>query len=290
MMTFTERLVRRRDAWFFPSRGWWVPQRAAAIVHRRNERWHFRRYTDPDSAWRCCDCWQRTLVSKWNSREFALKHGCRVPKLYWFGRDIDQMPVESFPEQFVIRPILGHTRQGVYVVDGNWEWMRNRNFSRRELHADLLHKLGRQAKYPLLVEEFVRSEAGEYGLPVEYKFHMFGSRIGAVELIERIDVGKEGVVTAHVDEDWQPLPEPLHTLYRMGRPVPLPECHAEMFAYACRLGEAFGTYVRVDLYATDQGCVFGEFSTRPYSSELLGTGFGDQLLGKAWQEQLGERV
>jgi hypothetical protein len=46
-----------------------------------------------------------------------------------------------------------------------------------------------------------------------------------------------------------------------------------------------GTYVRVDLYATDRGCVFGEFSPTPTRGEDH-SAFGEELLYSLWRSAL----
>ncbi len=42
---------------------------------------------DPIEKWKNVKNWQRKLSNKYNSREFAKKHNCRVAELYWKGRD-----------------------------------------------------------------------------------------------------------------------------------------------------------------------------------------------------------
>jgi len=42
-----------------------------------------------------------------------------------------------------------------------------------------------------------------------------------------------------------------------------PACLAEILRHAAVLGTRLGTYVRIDFFATDRGCVFNEFSSMP---------------------------
>ena len=42
-------------------------------------------------------------------------------------------------------------------------------------------------------------------------------------------------------------------------------------------------YVRVDLYATDRGCVFSEFSSRPYGGMTF-TPYAERYFGALWQQ------
>src|SRR5205807_6454026 len=88
-------------------------------LHRLRERRAFRDRDDRGEQWRCCDRWPRTLMNKWNGREFAARHGCPLPELYWRGSDPRAAPLESPPDRFVIRPVFGAGRRGaMVVVDG----------------------------------------------------------------------------------------------------------------------------------------------------------------------------
>jgi hypothetical protein len=55
-----------------------------------------------------------------------------------------------------------------------------------------------------------------------------------------------------------------------------------MFDAARTLGAAFDAYVRVDLYATSRGCVFGEFSSTPVGGKYY-TPFADAYFESLWQ-------
>ena len=105
--TFSERLRTRQ-------RLWWEAR--SGSLHRRRERRALRSRDDPDDDWHCCKYWQRTVVDKWNAREFAAKHGCVLPELYWSGADPSAAPLGSLPSRFVIRPTLGANKEGVAVM------------------------------------------------------------------------------------------------------------------------------------------------------------------------------
>ena len=242
-----------------------------------------RRQTDPDRVWRFCRYWQRTLLNKWNSREFVQRHGCHVPALYWCGTDIAHLPIESLPDCFAIRPVIGTARKGVYVLVGDYDLMSGRRMGKDELRTTLIAAFGPVARLPILVEEFVRSPKGECELPIEYKFHMFRDRVAVIEVMERI--GRNERFHRQVDVGWNLLAEPVHTQGPLGGHFPPPDCIDEMLSCVRRLGAAFGTYVRVDYYASDKGAVFSEFSSLPAGGRHF-TRFGDEYLGRMWDEVL----
>ena len=62
-----------------------------------------------------------------------------------------------------------------------------------------------------------------------------------------------------------------------------------MMSSVRRLGMAFGTYVRVDYYATERGPIFSEFSSTPGASKQH-TPFGDDYLGRFWNEVYPQEV
>jgi hypothetical protein len=147
--------------------------------------------------------------------------------------------------------------------------------------------MGRIARVPLLIHEFVRTEAGEYKVPIEYKCHVFGDVVGAVQVVEK-RIGQRST-NRYYSPAWEPLSEKMHDATRIGRFVDPPVCLEEILATARTLGRAYGTYVRVDLYATDEGCVFGEFAATPSRGMNIAP-YADQYFGSLWQELLGDAV
>jgi hypothetical protein len=131
------------------------------------------------------------------------------------------------------------------------------------------------------VEEFVRTEAGEYKLPVEFKFHLFRETIGAIEVVQRFSNAdaRFGCDTP----SWDRLEEQMYQGTRPGEPIPPPSCAEEMLACARTLGVACGTYLRADFYATDRGPVFGEFSSRPVFGGHPFTPFVERYFEELWQ-------
>jgi hypothetical protein len=71
-MLFSERTRTRQRLW------WRDRGSAREWIHRTRESLTIRSAEDPEAAWRCCERWQRVLVSKLNGRTFAAKLGCPV--------------------------------------------------------------------------------------------------------------------------------------------------------------------------------------------------------------------
>lgn len=284
---FSERIAHRHRLWWRSGPqplGAWRTYRDA--VHWLGEKRSYRTRDDADEAWRCCAFWQRSLVGKWNGREFATRHGCTVPELYWRGcRAFAPAALRraSLPRHFVIRPIWGHSRHGVYVVTDGRDLLRGESASPAELGARLLRSSPWSWTAPILLEEFVRTEDGRYRLPLEYKCHSFGGVVAAVEMIERSHIHEGGATHRYYTPDWRPFPDLVNVALPQTPLMDPPRCLDEMVRCAARMGAALGTYMRIDFFSTDRGCVFNEFSSTPGGGEDY-TPYGDELFGALWAE------
>jgi hypothetical protein len=270
---------------------WWDapwPGRGRGLgdaVHRLHERHAVRRREDPDETWRCCERWPRTLIDKWNGREFAARHGCELPALYWRGPG-SGAPLESLRDQFVIRPVMGMDRRGVYVVAGGRELLRDESATPEELRLRLSPPRRLARPVPVLIEEFVRSEDGGYELPLEYKCHTFGGTVPIIQLIER-----EGIHEAKhrwYTPAWEPIDDQMNVELPQAEVGDPPRCLDRMLELAARLGRELGTYMRIDFFATDRGCVFNEFSSVP-GRGIGFTPYCELLLGAMWAELCPDR-
>lgn len=140
---------------------------------------------------------------------------------------------------------------------------------------------------PILVEEFIKPEGNESSLSTEYKVHVFGDRIGAIQVIHR----KDNFQAKHryYTPEWQFFDDPMSTILPLDGYTEPPCCLDDMLACARRLGKAWGTYVRADFYVYGAGCVFGEFSSTPSLGESF-TPYADQHFGTLWRETFGDKL
>ena len=234
----------------------------------------------PIEKWKDVKNWQRKLSNKYNSREFARKHNCRVPELYWKGRDFDTIDFDNLPEYYVIRPTSGHCLQQVFLMKNFVNLMDGKKYSKEDIKCNLSKSLNENKKLAFLIEEFVRTEEGEYKIPDDYKFYMFNGQISCIQVINRLNNSKG--FTSWYDQNWNPLNN-LTTNYPDGINQSRPKCFEEMTEFARKLSKSYEIFVRVDFYATDKGAVFGEFTPTP----ALGLGFtpdGNKLLTAYWDK------
>ena len=279
---FSNRLLKRREVWWGRPFRWSCVGSYGDAVHRTRERFALRSRNEPDAAWRCCPHWQRTLMSKWNGREFVQKHGGRVPELYWYGRSIADIPFASLPARYVVRPLWGGGQRNVHVVVDGLDLLNDTSAAASVVRRRLFREHGPWALTPILIEEFVPAE-GSHGMPREYKCHMFGRTVGAVQVIER--TGRQTGPHRFYTPEWRPFPDAASGRYPVAPARPAPHFLAEMLDAARRLGEALGTYMRVDFFGSDAGAFFNEFSSTPQLSDLPFSPQCEELLGSLWERE-----
>jgi hypothetical protein len=281
ILTFGDRIERRQHTWWH-SRPW--PPYAS--LHRFIDRVRLRSCHTPLAEWACCEHWQRCLLNKWNSREFATLHGVSVPTFYWAGRDAVRMPIEDFPEHFVIRPAWGAGTRGTFVISGTTDLVTGTTYgNRQELKTRVIASRGRWGLFPLLVEEFLTTPEGRHESGVEFKFFMFGHHLGTIMTFHRRGGTKW---LRYYTPDWKPINEVFQPRFPLDTPIARPHNIGEMIRIARTLGAAFGTFARVDLYSTSSGVYFGEFSSVPGIGKF--TPFANEYLGRLWQEHIPDRV
>lgn len=235
---------------------------------------------DPIEKWKDVPNWQRKLSNKYNAREFAKMHHCRVADLYWKGRDLHEVNFDALPDQYVIRPTIGHSCEKVFLMDKGLNLFDKQLHTKDDLRKELEKALRENPNQEFLIEEFLRTESGEYKIPDDFKIHTFNGQIAFIALINRFG-RKEGQHNFY-DENWSMIKK-AHTGYPMAPYQPPPKCLKEMLYHAKKLSMAYEIFVRIDFYATDKGTVFGEFTPTP----ALGQGFssyGEKILQSYWDK------
>jgi hypothetical protein len=233
---------------------------------------------DPLEKWQDVENWQRKLSNKYNSREFAKKFGCRVAELYWKGQDLDTIPFDQLPSHFVIRPTIGHGSALVFLMADGVNLMDKQSYSPLQIKATLAKVIENNGQAEFLIEEFIKTEAGEHQILNDFKFYMFNGEVASVQVINRL--GSSKGFTNFYDEHWNQM-NTLTTFYPKGKYQQPPICFPEMLEYARILSKAYGIFVRIDFYASNQGAVFGEFTPTPNFGNYF-TPAGDKMLVEYW--------
>jgi hypothetical protein len=240
---------------------------------------------DPITKWKNVENWQRKLDNKYNSKEFAKLHDCRVPETYWRGRDVNKINFDKLPKQYVIKPTIGHSSKLVFLFDNSINLFDNRKYSYEVLLGVMNTELEKNSNLEFIIEEFLKTEQGEFKIPIDYKFYAFDGVIAAIQVIQRFGYKKS--ISGIYDEGWNQMKHLFRKRRfsfkgdrfkgRFERPPKL----EEMIEYAKRLSKAYEIFVRIDLYATQKGTVFGEFTPTPSKGDYF-TSQADKMLLKYW--------
>jgi TupA-like ATPgrasp len=223
------------------------------------------------------------FADKYAVREFVSKRvGSHIlTELYCVTRDVAEIPFDSLPNRFVVKPT--HGSGWVTVVRDKSQLDRDALLKQcRTWLASDYYKLRREWPYKnvvpqIIIEEFIDNGATEPASDV--RFYVFG---GKVELIQ-VDVGRfVGHERAFLDQNWNELPIKMR-YPPVAAGVPKPPHLAEMLQIAEALGKDVD-FVRVDLYDTGRRIVFGEITTTP----VCGCGQFepqsiDVQLGRLWE-------
>jgi hypothetical protein len=219
-------------------------------------------------------------MNKWNAREFAARQGVAVPRLYWAGHHGYALPFNELPSSYVLRMTTGANGKGVLLIRDGVELKSGANLDSEEQRGWVDEKLrSAPGKGMVLAEELLESENEEDYLPANYRLFTF---LNNIEMIG-VTYYRESLPPSicYFSPDWTPLDYPVRPKPCSGY-APPPLCLSEMKAAARTLGCAFGTFTRIDMYATKRGCVFGEFAPDPFKGWVSAE--ADAVLNAAWEK------
>lgn len=235
----------------------------------------------------------KSIAGKLEGRAFAGSLGCRLPDLYSVSDSIDELPLFStLPARFVIKPTRGWSAKGVFALDNGVNLFDGKIWDREAIIRQLsevksqtdLSSIMYDCRSGFMVEELLESWDHKPGIPLDYKFYAFGSRIAFIHIIERNSNARLSANRHWLfDEHWVPLQrQVVRTQALETNPLPAPDCLAEMVGMVKRMGSALGMFMRIDMYATTRGAVFGEFTPTPHGGKGF-TPWADEWMGGLWQ-------
>lgn len=239
----------------------------------------------------------RSRVSdKLFSKALADSLGVRVPANLQVWPDLDSIELGSLPDEFVIKSIGGASSRGVFPLrrlDGEYRLISTgdvitleeiRARLRAEMELDTTRPSYDWIRPPFYAEEFIKDLSDGSEIPVDVKVYTFYGRVGQV-LLRRVARHGErsGIGYRYLGADGNDLGDV--SISRKTDPtVPVPDRFGEIIAAAERISRATGlAFVRVDLYQTRNGVVFGELTPCPGEPQHY-TDDHDLVLGRLWQE------
>lgn len=234
----------------------------------------------------------KNLAGKLIGPPFVVTAGFKTPTIYSVVDSADEIPAFSnLPNSFVIKPSRGWSAKNIYVMVNGINQLDNQSYSREDLILRMKEKtdIETDKSLKLLIEEYLINWDGNTSIPpYDYKFFVFGKKIAFCHIIER-NSNTDASKNRHwyVDENFESINMKVITTQ-----VPeitmceKPTCWDELVNSAIGLGECLGIFMRIDLYATTRGAVFGEFTPQPQGGKGF-TPAADRWLGSLWRGKEG---
>ena len=259
-----------------------------------------------DKSWRdSTGYWQQHVNDKYGSTLFAQSLGIKAPRVLWCG-DYSGLKEAvgsiDFDKGYVIKPKNGHSSMGVNVFPNGIklqgsakETLRDGSISLDDLLVEYEHLVKIEGKQysELYIEEIVRRKPGEL---IDYKFLMFGSEVGAIQVYA--NRGTAGYCKSTFDKEWNRVDENgcfgterkqehKYGITAICGIVERPTFHEELERAAKVLGAGLGVFMRIDFMVDHvTGDVFlGEVSPWPDggSSHCYSVGGDSCHLSRMWK-------
>ena len=241
-----------------------------ARIAERHRRWHSEAEAH----------FARELSGKVEGETYMKSLGHPVPEIYGRFPTLHHLPdLRDLPTNVVLKPELGHSSYGVFLMKDGVNQFDGRRLSR----SDIIAAAGSHADTPYMAEELLQDFDGRPGTPRDFKFFCFGPEIVAVHVFERNSV-VEGWRNRHWyrTADWKPLKIRLRWDFWPERShIEKPPFWDDMVRIVADVGGRLNLFMRIDMYATTRGPVFGEFTPFP----CMGRNFtprANAWLGKRW--------
>ena len=238
------------------------------------------------------DMWQKSLSAKLKGREYVDGLGLKVPELYWKGETIEEIPLfETLPPNFVLKPEKGWSSNNVYCMKGGEDILTHQTHTRESIVGALLDdEFVVNNKPAIMIEELLEPEEKQVqdGLPRDFKFYCFGEEIAMVHVaLRKSEVHKNQNVHQYYSPEFKIITDRIMKNRQQGQnPIEKPDCWDEMVEAVRIIGKSLGIYMRIDMFPTSRGAVFGEFTPTPHGGNGYSI-YADQYLGSFWKGEEG---
>jgi glycosyltransferase involved in cell wall biosynthesis len=253
------------------------------LIQRRNERW----WAGPQSA-----PWQGQLSEKSTGLLWAKQQGIQTPQVLWSGDNLSEIPpLSSLPKRVVIKPSKGFNANNVLCLENGVNILDDVVWSDARIQQELTSsKFSKRVKPIWTVEELLKPESlsEDEKITRDWKFYCFGDEIALIHVVLRNStVDKSSNVHHYFSSDLRQFQRRIcSTIPVPDEPLYFPQCWDEMIKQVKMLGKKLGCFMRIDMYATDKGPVFGEFTPTPECGHGF-TEWADRYLATFWKGEEG---
>jgi hypothetical protein len=204
----------------------------------------------------------------------------RIIETLWTGDAPEAIPFDELAPPYVVK--ANHSTGGSLFIRTPQDVKREMIVSSMRKQIGLSHGrrfrewgyLGIQPR--VLIERMVETPNGD--LPEDYKFFVYHGRAHFIQFVS----GRPGGLKLNFyDREWNLLPAKLRYPCT-SQPIPKPANLAQMIEIAEKIGAQFD-FVRVDLYSSPQGILFGEVTFYPNAGlEAFTPEQWDMTFGEPW--------
>lgn len=204
--------------------------------------------------------------------------------LLWVGENPEEIPFNSLPDKFVVKPNRGSNMQIIvrnnknemkeYIIRSARQWLKT-------THGLFHYEWAYQNIQPkIMVQALLETQKGE--LPEDYKFFCFHGKCHLIRA-QKNRFGNEGSCYEYYDTNWVVMPVKSPGYIEASCPFKQPVNLEKMIKVAERLSLPFDA-VRIDLYSVDGDIFFGEYTHYHCSgmSKFDPQSF-DYYLGRLWR-------
>lgn len=232
----------------------------------------------------------RALLSKQTCYALARSHGVATPTVFGVWDEPADIAWDELPDTFVLKTNRGAASRGVFPCRREGDLLRIAGVDAPVHPDDLVERITRirsagKVMYPVFAEEWLSTATTEPPeLPVDIKLDAFFGTVGLIRL-RTVPKHGHGVPTlvrylSRTGEDLGDISEDR----QVSADIPIPDDLDGLVEVAERLSAATrSAFIRVDLYETTRGIVFGELTPIP-GHRLYFTGGMDEKLGELWED------
>lgn len=236
------------------------------------------------------------VMSKDGTREFCKRIGADSVEILAIFNNLQSVNFSNLPEQFVLKPALGHSDSGVMLLTKKDNGQYFEGFSQTELTFDeIIHgqklaiekfSLDPNGKY--IIEEYIPDIYGDI-IPHDFKFFIFQ---GEIAIIMEVNRNKNEIQKHYFfDPDFSPIGKGkvlgLADYFKLVR-LPRPDFAEKLINLAKRVSIALPTpFARIDLYFDGNKAKVGEITLTPYYGyPYKWTLSQDIIMGRMWLDAI----
>lgn len=230
----------------------------------------------------------RRLLDKQFSYQLAQSHRVSTPQVFGVWDEPSAITWENLPESFVLKTNRGSTSQGVFPCRRRDDQFLVGGADEPLSATDLVHRIEHvretsRVEYPVFAEEWLRTDTiAPPDVPEDIKLYSFFGHVGMI-MIRSVPKHGAKYSVRYLTREGEDLGD-ISPDRRISDQIPAPDDLEGLVAAAERLSAAVRSpFIRVDLYETTRGVVFGELTPLPGGRQYFTDGIDEQL-GRLWED------